>query len=397
MKKITVFFSALVWMVSALALSAQNIAVKGNVVDGAGEAIVGANVVLKGSTTVYALTDVGGNFSLNVPSDGVLEVSSLGYVSQDVPVAGQKNIKVVLVEDSQLLDETIVVAFGTTTKEAFTGSASVIKSEELQKRQTTNVANALVGNVAGLQMRGASGAPGAGSGSMNIRGIASMYAETAPLIIVDGAPYTASLSNIPTSDIESVTVLKDAASAALYGARGAAGVILVTTRRSQSGNAIVNFDAKWGVNSRSMQDYETISDPAEYYEAAYAMLFNRNYYNDGMTAAAANVKANEDMIQYLGYQVYTVDAGKQLIGLNGKIDPSAKLGYAIPEVDPSTGKVIETYWLQPDNWKEMAYKKAVRKTTVPPSMPAWVTSTKTVLSSIPVTSVSLAVSRPTTR
>ena len=124
MKKITVFFSALVWMVSALALSAQNIAVKGNVVDGAGEAIVGANVVLKGSTTVYALTDVGGNFSLNVPSDGVLEVSSLGYVSQDVPVAGQKNIKVVLVEDSQLLDETIVVAFGTTTKEAFTGSAS---------------------------------------------------------------------------------------------------------------------------------------------------------------------------------------------------------------------------------------------------------------------------------
>ena len=361
MKKITVFFSALVWMVSALALSAQNIAVKGNVVDGAGEAIVGANVVLKGSTTVYALTDVGGNFSLNVPSDGVLEVSSLGYVSQDVPVAGQKNIKVVLVEDSQLLDETIVVAFGTTTKEAFTGSASVIKSEELQKRQTTNVANALVGNVAGLQMRGASGAPGAGSGSMNIRGIASMYAETAPLIIVDGAPYTASLSNIPTSDIESVTVLKDAASAALYGARGAAGVILVTTRRSQSGNAIVNFDAKWGVNSRSMQDYETISDPAEYYEAAYAMLFNRNYYNDGMTAAAANVKANEDMIQYLGYQVYTVDAGKQLIGLNGKIDPSAKLGYAIPEIDPATNKVIETYWLQPDNWKEMAYKKAVRK------------------------------------
>lgn len=361
MKKIRVFFSALVWMVSALALSAQNIAVNGSVVDTAGEPIVGANVVLKGSTTVYALTDVGGNFNLNVPSNGILEVSSLGYVSQEVAVSGQKTIKVVLAEDSQLLDETIVVAFGTTTKEAFTGSAAVVKAEELQKRQTTNVANALVGNVPGLQMRGASGAPGAGSGSMNIRGIASMYAETAPLIIVDGAPYSASLSNIPTSDIESVTVLKDAASAALYGARGAAGVILVTTRRTQSGNAIVNFDAKWGVNSRSVQDYETVTDPAEYYEAAYAMLFNRNYYNLGMTASAANLKANEDMIQYLGYQVFTVDAGKQLVGLNGKLDPSAKLGYAIPVVDPATNKVVETYWLQPDNWKDMAYKNALRQ------------------------------------
>ena len=359
MKKIKVFFTAMALILSAIALNAQNISVRGSVVDGEGVPVIGANVLLQGSTTVYALTDAGGNFKLNVPSDGTLIVSCLGYVSQEVKVDGRTSIQVVLVEDSTLLQETIVVAFGTTTREAFTGSATVIKADELQKRQTSNVANSLVGNVPGLQMRGASGAPGAGAGSMNIRGIASMYADTDPLIIVDGSPYTASLSNIPQSDIESVTVLKDAASAALYGARGAAGVILVTTKRNRGGDAVVFFDAKWGVNTRSIQDYETISNPAEYYEASYAMLFNNNYYNRGMSLEDANIKANADMINYLGYQAYTVDAGKQLIGLNGKLDPSASLGYAIP-----TGTADapgETYWITPDNWKDLTYKKAMRK------------------------------------
>ena len=360
MKKILVFFSAMVWMLVASVAWAQNVPVAGTVSDGNGDPIVGASVVLKSNTSVYALTDIEGRFRLNAPSNGVLVVSCLGYVGQEVGINGQNVLNISLEQDAQLLDETIVVAFGTTTKEAFTGSASVMKSEDLQKRQTTNVANALVGNVAGLQMRGASGAPGAGAGSMNIRGIASMYAGTDPLIIVDGAPYTASLSNIPQSDIESITVLKDAASAALYGARGAAGVILVTTKRTNTGNAIVNFDAKWGVNTRSIQDYETISDPGEYYEAAYAMLFNRNYYENGLATEAANLKANEDMIKYLGYQVFTVPTGEQLIGLDGKLNPKATLGYAIPVKDEA-GKVLETYWLQPDNWKDQTYKKALRQ------------------------------------
>ena len=360
MKKIKLFFTAMVWMVLGLAAYAQNMSVSGTVTDAAGEPIVGANVVLKGDTKVYTLTDVGGNYKISVPSNGVLSVSCLGYVSQEVNVSGRNVVNIALDEDTQLLEETIVVAFGTTTKEAFTGSAAVMKSEDLQKRQTTNVANALVGNVPGLQMRGASGAPGAGAGSMNIRGIASMYAGTEPLVIVDGAPYTANLSNIPQSDIESVTVLKDAASAALYGARGAAGVILVTTKKNRSGDAIVTLDAKWGLNTRALQDYETISDPAEYYEATYAMLFNNLYYNKGMSAAAANVKANEDMIKYLGYQAFTVGDGKQLVGLNGKLDPSATLGFAIP-VTNDEGAVTETYWIQPDNWKDLTYKKALRQ------------------------------------
>ncbi len=355
MRKIKLFFAAAVMLLSALAYG-QNITVSGVVTDANnGEPVPFAAIQLKGTMT-GASTDVDGKYFVSVPSNGTLVFSSIGYVSQEIQVSGRNVINVSLAPDSETLDETIVVAFGTTTREAFTGSASVVKSEDLAKHQTTNVANALVGSVAGLQMRGGSGAPGAGAGSIKIRGIASMYAGTDPLIIVDGAPYSASLSNIPQGDIESVTVLKDAASAALYGARGAAGVILITTKKSRTRDAIVNFDAKWGVNTRSVQDYETVTDPAEYYEASYAMLFNNNYYNQGMSLVDANAKANKDMIQYLGYQVYTVPDGQQLVGVNGKLNPSATLGYAIFDKDTK-----ETYWLQPDDWKGMAYKSAIRK------------------------------------
>lgn len=353
MKKVILFFSAMVLTLVSLTAQAQN--VTGKVSDENGEPVVGASVVLKGNSSVYALTDAGGKFSLKAPADGVILVDCLGYIGQEVAISGRKVVNVVLEQDSQLLDETIVVAFGTTTKEAFTGSAAVVKSEELQRRQVTNVANALVGNVPGLQMRGQSGAPGAGAGAMNIRGISSLYADTEPLVIVDGAPYTASLSNIPQSDIESVTVLKDAASAALYGARGASGVIIVTTKKGRNNEAVVNFDAKFGVNSRAIQDYDVITDPGEFYEAYYAQLFNKAYYGDHKSVSDANAWANTNMIEHLGYQVYTVPSGEQLIGLNGKLNPNATLGFG------QLGSNGEYYWYQPDDWNKEAYKNALRK------------------------------------
>ena len=352
MKKVKLFFSAMVLMLVAFTAQAQN-TVTGKVSDENGDPVVGASVLLKGQTTVYTLTDVGGNYSLKVPSDGVLVIDCLGYVSQEVAVAGKKVVNVVLVQDAQLLEETIVVAFGTTTKEAFTGSAAVVKSEDIAKRQTTNIQNALVGSVPGLQLKGASGAPGSSAGSINIRGIASMYAGTDPLVIVDGAPYTASLSNIPQQDIESITVLKDAASAALYGARGAAGVILVTTKRAKTNDAIVTFDGKVGVSSRAIVDYDRITDPAEYYEAYYAMV-NNYYLFHGATAAEANLKANNQMLGDLGYNVYTVPEGQNLIGLNGKLNPNAKLGRAYS----FNG---ETYYMTPDDWTDLAYNNAMRQ------------------------------------
>ncbi len=358
MKKIRIFFIAVVSILMSLTAQAQNISVSGKVSDSQGYPVVGANVVLKGSATVYALTDVEGQFKLNVPSNGVLEVSCMGYISQDVAVAGKKSLTVVLSEDSELLDETIVVAFGTTTKEAFTGSATVLRSDELAKRQTTNVANALVGTVPGLQMRGASGAPGAGAGSMSIRGLSSIsssYANTEPLVIVDGSPYPASLSNIPQNDIESVTVLKDASSAALYGARGANGVILVTTKKSRQKEATVTVDMKWGSNSRAIQDYETITSPAEYYESFYALLNNYFINAAGYSPEKAFVSSNKNMINMLGYQVYTVPEGQYLIGQNGKLNPNATLGYQY------TGANGITYYVQPDNWRDAAYKNSFRQ------------------------------------
>ena len=317
-----------------------------------GSPVIGASIKVVGTNT-GTVTNIDGNFSLNVSANAKLEVSYIGMVTKTVKAA--KNMKIVLDTDNQSLDEVMVVAYGTAKKSAFTGSAAVIGSEELSKKVTTNVADALVGSVSGLQMRGSSGQPGAGQGSINIRGIASMYAATDPLVIVDGAPYSASLSNIPTDDIESVTVLKDAASAALYGARGAAGVIIVTTKKGANKEGKINVDMKWGVNSRAVPEYDVITDPGQYYEAVYSEFYNKYYYGNGMSANAANVKANKDMLTKLAYNVYSYPTGEQLIGLDGKLNPNATLGRMV------TAANGQSYYLTPDDWSDAVFQNSLRQ------------------------------------
>lgn len=355
MKKSKIFISAALLLLTGIyAWAQQN--VTGKVTDAAGEALQGVAVFVEG-TTRGTLTGSEGEYTLNVPSNASLVFSMLGYKTISLPVEGKGVLNAVLEEDVNLLDETIVVAFGTTTKEAFTGSATVVKAEDLARRQTTNVATSLVGAVPGLQMRGATGQPGSGAGSMSIRGLSSIssdYAGTEPLIIVDGSPYPASLSNIPQEDIESVTVLKDASSAALYGARGANGVILITTKRSHSKDAVVTVDMKWGANSRLIPDYETITDPGEYYECFYAQMYNY-FLGRGNSPEVANNNANIQLENILGYNVYTVPEGQSLIGFNGKLNPNASLGRKY------TGANGVTYYLQPDNWRDAAYKTAFRQ------------------------------------
>lgn len=358
MKKIKLFFTAMAFLLTALAAGAQNISVSGKVADSAGEPIVGANVVLQGSNTVYALTDVGGAFKLNVPSDGILVVSSLGYQSQNVSVNGRKTITIVLEEDSQMIDETIVVAFGTSTKEAFTGSAKVVNSESLANSQVSAVTSALAGKVAGVQLSTSSGAPGS-TPSIRIRGFSSISAGQEPLYIVDGMPYSGDINNINPSDVESMTVLKDAASNALYGARGANGVIIITTKRAKESNAIITFDAKAGINTRALQTYETITEPGEYYEAHYAALVN--YYIDkrGMSPSAAGLEANRNIGGEaanggLGYISYTIPEGETLIGRNGKLNPAATLGNVVNYEG-------QDYLITPDNWLAAGYRNSVRQ------------------------------------
>lgn len=320
-----------------------------------GEPIVGASVMVL-ETSLGTITDIDGKFVIsNVPHDAkAVRISFVGMQTQTLPIKKGSMLRVMLRSDSELLEEVMVVAFGTQKKSAFTGSASVLGTEELSKHITTNVANALVGSTPGLQLRGGSGAPGAGQGSIKIRGIASMYAATDPLIIVDGAPYSASLSNIPQEDIESVTVLKDAASAALYGARGAAGVILVTTKGGKNKKAQVNVDVKWGANSRAVQDYETINDPGKYYETVYGQYYNYYYYGQGQSTDAANVNANDIMMRHLGYNIYTLPEGERLIGMNGRLNPNATLGRSYE----ANG---ETYYVTNDNWRDAAYSTALRQ------------------------------------
>ena len=317
-----------------------------------GSPVIGASIKVVGTNT-GTVTNIDGNFSLNVSANAKLEVSYIGMVTKTVKAA--KNMKIVLDSDNQSLDEVMVVAYGTAKKSAFTGSAAVVGSEELSKKVTTNVADALVGSVSGLQMRGSSGQPGASQGSINIRGIASMYAATDPLVIVDGAPYSASLSNIPTDDIESVTVLKDAASAALYGARGAAGVIIVTTKKGANKEGKINVDMKWGVNSRAVPEYDVITDPGQYYEAVYSEFYNKYYYSDGMSANAANVKANTTMLNKLAYNVYSYPTGEQLIGLDGKLNPNATLGRMV------TAANGQSYYLTPDDWSDAVFQNSLRQ------------------------------------
>ena len=351
MKKFKIFLSAVAVLAMSLSVAAQNISVSGTVTDGAGEPIVGANVVLVGSTTVYALTDVSGAYKLSVPANGVLEVSCMGYQSVSVPVNGQTTLNIVLQDDSQLLDETIVVAYGTATRASFTGSASTVKAETIEKRQTSNITNALSGAVSGVQTMSSNGQPGTGS-TVRIRGYGSMSSgiSMSPLYVVDGVPYDGDISAINTQDIESMTVLKDAASAALYGSRGANGVILITTKRGKSADAVINFDARIGVNSRAVKNYNVMTQTGTYMEQLYTAWNNAALYNLGYSDYDAAIYANGRFPAILGYQIYSVPEGQNLFGTNGKLNPKATLGYFDGQ-----------YYYTPDNWAEETFHSQMRQ------------------------------------
>ena len=189
-------------------------------------------------------------------------------------VAIKPNVRVVLESDTEHLDEVMVVAFGTAKKSQFTGSAATIKADKIAERQVSNVSNALSGQIAGVQTTATNGEPGAAA-NVRIRGIGSMSASNAPLYVVDGVPFEGNISTINPQDIETMTVLKDAASNALYGARGANGVILITTKKGQSGSkAKIDVDAKWGTNRRAIPNYDVMTDANTYYETYYQGINN---------------------------------------------------------------------------------------------------------------------------
>ena len=321
-----------------------------------GQPVIGASVLVKG-TQLGTITGVDGDFTLpNVPSSAkTIIVSFVGMQKAEVAISAR--MKVSLKPDAELLDEVMVVAFGTAKKSAFTGSAKVLGNEKLEQSQVSSVTNALAGAVPGVTLTSSNGAPGASS-SIQIRGFGSLNAGNSPLIIVDGAPYSGDISNLNPNDVESMTVLKDAASNALYGARGANGVVIITTKKAKSGDAVVSFDAKWGANSNALKRYNVIKDPAQYYEMHYGAL-NRYYMDNGYSAEEAWQKANANLFGPagsggVGYNVYTIPEGEVLIGLNGKLNPNATLGRTVTYKG-------QDYYVTPDDWDEIGTRTGLRQ------------------------------------
>ena len=358
MKKL--FLLLMTVLTLSLCASAQTRTVHGTVVDATNDdPLIGVSVQAIGSSA-NAVTDIDGNFVIKLPASATqIKFSYVGY--KEVVTKASEGMTVRMHPASELLNEVIAVAYGKSTRAAFTGSAAVVSSAEIENAQTSDALNAIKGKVAGVQITNVSGAPGQDSPSIRIRGISSISAGNSPLIIVDGTPYSGSMQTINNNDIESMTVLKDAASNALYGARGANGVILITTKRAKAGEATVTLDVKLGQNSRASVDYDYIKNPAMYYETYFKAL-NNYALSNGKDANAANVWANQMMvgqgadaaIYSLGYNVYNVPAGQALIGLNGKLNPNATLGNTVNY----NGK---DYLVTPDNWMDYAYSNSLRQ------------------------------------
>jgi TonB-linked outer membrane protein, SusC/RagA family len=337
-----IFLLACLLLVSIGWANAQSRSISGKVVSAEdGEAIIGAAILVKGTTTGTA-TDINGNFTLNVSSsDRTLVIRFLGMEDQEVAISSQ--MMITLHPTVSSLDEVIVVAYGTTTKKSFTGSAVVVKQADIEKHQASNITSTLAGQVSGVQGLGSNGAPGSVT-NIRIRGVGSIRAGNNPLYIVDGIPFDGDMSSLNNSDVESISVLKDAASNALYGARGANGVVMITTRRGKTKDAVINVDAKWGSNRRAVPAYNVMTDPGMYYETYYQALYNGqvqktnplSHLEAGKVAYATLFNASNGG---LGYNVYTVPAGEKVIGSNGKLNPNAVLGRSDGD-----------FYYKPDDW-----------------------------------------------
>ena len=252
----------------SLSVSAQNVTVKGTVTDKTGETVIGASVVEKGNPSNGTITDIDGNYTLSVPSKATLVFSYVGMTTQEAAVKGQTVINIVMSEDAQALEEVVVIGYGSVKKKDLTGSVATVNSEVLAAVPVASATEALTGKMAGVQITTTEGSPDAEM-KIRVRGGGSITGDNTPLFIVDGFPVE-SISDIPASDIEDMTVLKDASSTAIYGSRGANGVILVTTKSGKEGKVNVSYNAyySWKKIAKTL-DVLSASDYAKWqYELA---------------------------------------------------------------------------------------------------------------------------------
>ena len=336
-KGILTLFLALVVQISF----AQQGTITGKVSDGSGP-LPGVSVIVKGST-IGTETDFDGKYSIKASSGDILTFRYLGYLSIDKTIGSSSIINVSMKEDANILDEVVIVGYGTTTKKSFTGTASVVSSENIDAKAVSNVAQALIGEVSGVSVTRTNGRPGS-SATIRIRGFSSIEGNSAPLYVVDGVPFSGDINAINPNDIESTTILKDASATAIYGARGANGVVLLTTRKGTVGKNTVEFDFQSSVSSRTLPRYNLVDSEEEYMELVYAGLRNTADFagnNNPSQFALDNLFSDRGVAPL--YNMWNVADGNGLI-------------------DPSTGRVISgvTRKYTPTDWADAGYRDGVR-------------------------------------
>ncbi|CAM1352560.1 SusC/RagA family TonB-linked outer membrane protein [Tenacibaculum insulae] len=319
---------------------AQDKTISGTVSDESGP-LPGVTVLKKG-TTQGSETDFDGNYSIKAKTGDVLVFSFVGMKTVEKTVGVNNTINLSMEADS-LLDEVVVTGYGTSTKQAFTGTAKVVKSEYLEAKSVSNVSQALAGEVAGVTVVNGSGQPGSAA-TIRIRGFGTINGNSSPLYVVDGVPYLNSISNINPADIESTTVLKDATATSIYGSRGANGVIVITTKKGKNGVSNISVDIKTGVNMRLLPSYDVIRSQDEYIETSWASLRNTG---ESLGSADPTGYANANLFSGAGispdYNMWNVTSVGDLI-------------------NPTTGKVRSgvSRKYTPEDWSDYGFQSSIR-------------------------------------
>jgi len=315
--KLTFYITTLMLMLFNLGLA--QITISGTVSDDEGIPLPGATVVVQ-NTSNGVSTNFDGLYSINANAGDVLVFSFVGYANQTITVDSADKINVVLTSEGAL-EEVIVTSFGTSTKESFTGSADVVTAKDIELRAVTSPIAALEGTTSGIQTIAASGQPGSSPGIV-IRGVGTLNGSTRPLYILDGVQFEGDLASLNQDDIQSLTVLKDAASTALYGARAANGVVMITTKQGKKNSPMkVSASVQTGVISNGLGQYSA-ADPGQYYEIMWEAYKNTL----GGTPAENAIEASNSIFNRLGYNPFDV-ANDQIVDTNGNINPSANVIY----------------------------------------------------------------------
>lgn len=307
-------------LIYAGSVGAQNMQVVGTVTSAEDrEPIIGATVLIKGTTT-GVVTDVNGKFELTVPSDHKTLVFS--YVGM-IPVEkeAQPTMNIILETSVSELDEVIVVAYGTAKKSSFTGSASTVSGRDLDLRPINSVAQALEGAAAGVQVNSSSGQPGK-SPEIRVRGFGTINASASPLYVVDGAIYDGSIADINTADIESMTILKDAASTSLYGSSAGNGVILITTKQGKSEKPTITFSTTQGITGRAIKEYDRV-DIRQYYPLMWEQIRNQKITNNGISKEEAGFLASNEVFDLLRYNPFRGVTDNEIVLPDGSLNPAA--------------------------------------------------------------------------